>query len=353
MSERGFWNTLTYPAIGLAPMDGVTDAAFRYMVAKYGHPALVITEFTSVEGIRAGAERLLDDFLYSELERPVVAQVFGSDPEAFYVGALAAAALGFDGIDINMGCPAKNVAERGAGAALIRDPVRAKQIIRQVQRAVLDWANGISLEAGGVPERIFELVAARNPNPLRKLLPVSVKTRIGYDTVVITDWIRHLLETDPANISLHGRTLKQGYAGEANWDAIAQAAVIVHAEAPGTTLLGNGDVTSLDDAHRRITEYGTDGVLIGRAAFGNPWIFTGYQPTFEDRMAAALEHSCYLHSVLPGKGFIRIRKHLLDYCRGIDGAKDLRIRLMKITTLEEIEEILSGYAYPSRATLEG
>jgi len=344
MHPRGFWDNLTYPAIGLSPMDGVTDAAFRHMVAKYGRPAVILTEFTSVEGIRAGATRLLDDFEYSEIERPIAAQLFGADPAAFYIGAVAAAALGFDGIDINMGCPAKNVTDKGAGASLIRDPERAKEIIRQARAGATAWSDGISLREAGVPEEIALMIERRQPTSGRRLLPISVKTRLGYDEIVVTDWMRHLLETEPANISLHGRTLKQGYTGDADWEAIGQAAGVVHAEGPGTTLLGNGDVHTLEDAHRKIAAYGTDGVLVGRATYGNPWFFQGYQASFEERMAAALEHARYLHTIFPGKGFIRIRKHLLDYCRGTDGAKELRMRLMRVNALEEIEEILRPYA---------
>ena len=343
MRHRGFWDNLTAPIIGLSPMDGVTDAAFRHMVAKYSRPSVIMTEFTSVEGIRAGATRLLDDFEYSEIERPIAAQLFGSDPDAFYIGAIAAAALGFDGIDINMGCPAKNVTEKGAGASLIRDPERAKAIVRQAQRAAQDWANGISARQAGVPEEVCQLIETRNPTPRRELLPVSVKTRLGYDHSVAEDWMRHLLEVEPVNISLHGRTLKQGYTGEADWDEIAKAAAVVHAEAKGITLIGNGDIQSLEDAHDRIKRYGTDGVLVGRATYGDPWFFSGHEASFEERMQAALEHARYLHTIFPGKGFIRIRKHLLDYCRGTDGAKELRMRLMRVNTLEDVEEILQPF----------
>lgn len=333
--ERGFWSQLDYPLIGLAPMDGVTDAAFRYIAAKYGKPDLIITEFTSVEGIRAGAERLLDDFAFDPIERPIVAQLFGADPAAFYVAAVLVSALGFDGIDINMGCPAKNVTGHGAGAALIRDPERAKEIVRQTRAGNEAWAKGISLEEAGVPANIIAKISVIGE---RKVLPVSVKTRIGYDSIVANDWVQHLLEVEPVNISLHGRTLKQLYTGLANWEVIKEAGEIIHQT--NTTILGNGDVKDMQDARTKITEYGVDGVLIGRATFGNPWLFQEHVPTWKERLSIALEHARYLHQLFPGPAFIRVRKHLLDYVKGNEGARDTRVALMRVTTLAEVEAIL-------------
>lgn len=335
---RGFWESLPLPIIGLAPMDGVTDAAYRFIMAKYGKPAVNITEFTAAEGIRAGAERLLDDFLYSEIERPVVAQIFGADPSAFRVAAAVAAALGFDGIDINMGCPAKNITDRGAGAALIRDPERATRIIQEARAGMTAWAKGASLQELGVPANLIAAIETRKPNEGRRLLPISVKTRLGVDSIVIGEWVKTLLEQELAALTIHGRTLKQLYSGEANWDAIASVAPLIH-EA-GTLALGNGDVHSLDDAHQKCQTYGVDGVLVGRATFGNPWFFTNTTATLEERLNIALEHARTLYQLFEGRGFIRIRKHLLDYTKGFDGAKELRMQLMRTNTLAEIEELL-------------
>lgn len=340
---RGFWANLPRPITGLSPMDGVTDAAFRYMVAKVGKPQVMMTEFTAAEGIRAGAERLLIDFLYEPLERPIAAQLFGSDPEAFVIAAAVAAALGFDGIDINMGCPAKNIAERGAGAALILDPDRARALIRATREGVRRWAEGEALEQLGVPENICQAVAGRRAelgltDADRRDLPVSVKTRIGYAQVTVEEWIRHILEEQPVAISIHGRTLKQLYTGQADWEAIGRAAAIIRPA--GTLVLGNGDIQDLADGYRRVEHYGLDGFLVGRATFGNPWFFTGHTATLEERLTAALEHSRHLDRVMEGRAFIRMRKHLLDYTRGFEGARELRQQLMRVTTLAQVEEIL-------------
>ncbi|HSI20387.1 MAG TPA: tRNA-dihydrouridine synthase [Verrucomicrobiae bacterium] len=341
--ETGFWQSLPRPIFGLSPMDGVTDAAYRFVVAKYGKPHIIMTEFTAAEGIRAGAERLLVDFLYDPIERPIAAQLFGSDPDAFRIASAVSAALGFDGIDINMGCPAKNIADRGAGASLILDPPRAKAIIRSTREGIRQWAEGASLLEIGVPENIAQAVEVRRASlglssGDRRILPVSVKTRVGVTDIVIEEWVRHLLEEEPAAITIHGRTLKQLYTGLADWDAIARAAAIIHTT--DTLALGNGDVQSLEDAEERVKQYGVDGILVGRATYGNPWLFTGYEASFEEKMAVALEHAHYLDKVMEGKAFIRMRKHLMDYTKGFEGARELRQRLMKITTLTEVEEIL-------------
>ena len=323
-------------------MDGVSDASFRAIVAKYGHPSLTITEFTAAEGIRAGAVRLLEDFRYCEEERPVLAQLFGSDPTAFYPATLAACWLGFDGIDINMGCPAKNVADRGAGAALIRDPDRAQEIVRVTKQAVADFAKGVTMEEGGVHPAVIASVYARNLEEGRTVtpqaLPVSIKTRVGYNEISIDTWIEVLLATKPVAITLHGRTLSQLYRGLADWEAIALGAK--RAKEEGVIALGNGDVQSVADAKERCAQYGVDGVLIGRAAFGNPWLFAEHEATFEERCAVALEHARYAWKLTPDTRFLRMRKHLLDYITGHEGAKELRVQLMHAKTLADVEAVL-------------
>src|SRR5947209_12350467 len=320
MKYPSFWDTLQQPVIGLAPMDGVTDAPCRTMHGLYGRPDVVLTEFTNVEGLWRGSDRIYRDFLYTPAERPAVAQIFGCRPEYFYKAAHVVCELGFDGVDINKGWPARTVANKGGGAALIRMPDTAKAIIRATQQGVRDWANGQTLEDVEMDphriERIHQMNEERvriwgdNPRIERRLLPVSVKTRLGYDSIVITDWVQELLELEPAVITIHGRTLAQHYKGEANWDAIAAAAEIVRKT--DTFILGNGNIHNLYEAAQRIRATGVHGVLIGRATFGNPWLFrdrdqmkkllneninlTAEQlpniiPSREERFLMALEHA--------------------------------------------------------------
>ena len=199
--DSGFWNNLKKPIIGLAPMDGVTDASFRYMVCKHSKPSVVMTEFTNVEGLARGATVMLRAFVYSEIERPVVAQIYGVEVDSYYKSAVMLCAMGFDGIDINMGCPANKVAKRGSGAGLIQTPELAKEIIRSCKKAVKDWGEGISLMEAGVHPDILEVV---NVVGERKVIPVSVKTRVGYDQDIVQEWVKHLMEEQPATISMHG-----------------------------------------------------------------------------------------------------------------------------------------------------
>jgi len=337
--NRGFWNKLGSPIIGLSPMDGVTDAPFRYMISKYSKPSLIMTEFCNVEGLARGAVSMLKEFIFNESERPIVAQIYGMELDSFYKVTLMCCYLNFDGIDINMGCPAKKVARRGSGAGMIRIPDHAKKVIQSVKKACQDWSNGITLEEAKIrPKIITALKKMRTEEGSRTLLPVSVKTRIGLDKIVTKDWIKVLLEEKPANISLHGRTLKQMYLGEANWDEIAKAAQIC--KNSDTTLLGNGDIKTIKDAKEKIKKYGVDGVLVGRATFGNPWFFSKHKPSQKDRFKAAIEHSKYFEDNYMENTFFAMRKHLSWYCRGFDGAKEIRTKLMQSNSTHDVERIL-------------
>jgi len=350
-------------------MDGVTDAPNRTMHGLYGRPDVVLTEFTNVEGLWRGSDRIFRDFLYTPAERPVVAQIFGCQPEYFYKAAHVVCELGFDGLDINMGCPASSIANRGGGAALIRMPETAKAIIRASQQGVRDWANGQTLEDLEMEPQRIQRIRQMNEERVhiwgdsatieRRLLPVSVKTRLGYDTIIITDWVQELLELEPHVIALHGRTLTQHYKGEANWDAIAAAAEIVRKT--DTLVFGNGDIHSLYEAAQRIRTTGVHGVLIGRATFGNPWLFrdrvklkallnAGINPTHEDlpdpeptreeRLLMALEHA-RVHAKLKGEEhFIELRKHMGWYLGHFPGAKRIRNELVRIHSLADVERII-------------
>jgi tRNA-dihydrouridine synthase B len=368
---QSFWNRLPQPIIGLAPMDGVTDAPCRTMHGLYGRPDVVLTEFTNVEGLWRGSDRIFRDFLYTPAERPVVAQIFGCRPEYFYRAAHVVCELGFDGVDINMGCPARSIANKGGGAALIRMPETAKAIIRATQQGVRDWANGQTLEDLEMDPARIQRIRQMNEDRVRiwgdmarverRLIPVSVKTRLGYDSIVITDWVRELLELEPAVISLHGRTLVQHYKGEANWDAIAAAAEIVRKTS--TLILGNGDIHTLYQAAQRIRASGVNGVLIGRASFGNPWLFQRKEtlrellrkgiaptpenlpeilPTRKERLLMALEHA-RVHARLKGEDhFVEMRKHMGWYLGHFPGAKRVRNELVRINSLADVERIIQA-----------
>lgn len=360
--HSNFWQNLSKPVIGLSPMDGVTDAAFRYMVAKYGKPSVIFTEFINVEGLAHGAVKTLPAFLYDSSEHPIIGQIYGITPENFYQAAFIVAELGFDGIDINMGCPSKAVSGHGGGAGLIKTPKLACDILRTAKLAAADWAAGKTLQEAGVHQDLLPFIRKQQKvhggPPPRRLLPVSVKTRLGYEKVITESWIETLLSCEPDNITLHGRTLKQMYSGEADWNEIAKAAAIVHAAKHPTTILGNGDVKSLPDALEKIKRYGVDGALIGRAVFGEPWIFNdAAPPDLNEKFRIALEH-CLKHeeifrvnraadsTLTPGQIFAPMKKHLGWYCRGFAGAKELRMQLMACDSSSQVEEVLKHHQLP-------
>lgn len=375
-----FWSTLPRPIIGLSPMDGVTDATFRSIIAQQGKADVTFTEFTHVHDVCRGPDVLLETLVYSEAERPMVAQLYGKDPDLFYQAAHAVCELGFDGVDINMGCPSKNVASSGSGAGLIRAPGLAQEIIRATRRGIEDWAGGQTLErAGFKPARVAAIQRLNDRRagarlPARRSIPLSVKTRLGYESVTVEAWVEHLLRERPAAISLHGRTLRQMYRGTADWSAIARAAAL--AKGTGTLLLGNGDVQDLDEVVRRVRETGVDGVLVGRAVLGAPWFFRakeaaracasrdgadrlcGEAVTIEERFAVLLDHAQQFQALCGRDQFHRMRKHLGWYCKAFPHAAALRARMFRASCVEDVETVIADYraqritAFPQTELLE-
>lgn len=344
--EKTLWQRLNKPIIGLSPMDGVTDVVYRTIQKKYGNPDILYTEFTSVEGICHNANRLLRDFTYTEEQRPIIAQVFGSTPEYFKQTAILLCELGFDGIDINMGCPAKTMHKQGSGAQLINTPELAKEIIRQTRQGITDYENGMrSKDCLDLSPRILEEVKKRNKavGNWPKKVALSVKTRVGFNTPVTKEWIKALLEESPEAIALHGRTLKQQYSGSASWEEIGKAVEI--AKGSGTLILGNGDVNSYQEALEKVETYGVDGVLIGRGSFGNPFVFNK-EKTDINIFEVALEH-CRLYEETykdDGKNkFLPMRKHLGWYAKGIKQAKQVRMKLFRAESADEVERVFKEF----------
>ncbi len=314
--SNNFWQELPKPFFVLAPMADVTDAAFRRLIAKYGKPDVTYTQFVSCDGLcSVGREALLPDLWYTQSERPIVAQFFGSKPENFLKCAQLAAELGFDGIDINMGCPDKSVCKQGAGAALIKNPSLAKEIIA----ATKEGSNG---------------------------LPVSVKTRLGDSKNIIDTWLPELLSAKPAVVIVHARTKKEMSKVPAHWDQVTRAVEI--ARGSGVLIVGNGDVVDLVDARAKATETGADGIMLGRAIFGNPWCFNPEKnwdtiPLVE-RLTTMIEHTKLFEEILgEHKNFAIMKKHYKAYVNGFDGAKELRMELMEAKTAADVEKITQGF----------
>lgn len=327
---RGFWEQLQKPIVVLAPMADVTDAAFRKLFAQYGKPDVTWTEFVSADGlVRApydnqdeqglsSQDKLRKDLLYTDAERPIVAQLFSSRPEMMEAAAAMVAEMGFDGIDINMGCPDKNIEKQGCGAAMIKNPENAAAVIAAAKR--------------GAPG-----------------LPISVKTRIGFNRIEdFESWISFLLKQDIACLTIHWRTRKEMSKVAAHWELAPQAVALRDAIAPQTVLLGNGDVTSLADAHEKVRATGIDGVMVGRGIFGNPWFFNPHIDREQDvsvaeRLSVMLEHTRLFTELLPHKNFAVMKKHYKAYVDGFTGAKELRVALMEARDVSEIEELVQAF----------
>jgi len=319
--ESGFWKKLKKPIMAIAPMSGVTDQAFRLMFAKYGKPSVFWTEFVPVAGFFSkGREHCLKTLSFLPKERPIVAQVFGADPSQFKRSAEEIVKLGFDGIDINMGCPDKDVEKKGAGAALIKNPDLAKEIILATKKG-----------AGK--------------------LPVSVKTRIGYSKNEINKWIPAILKAEPAALIVHLRTRDELYFVTAHWELAEKIIKLRDKYSPRTLILGNGDVKSAEEARKLVKKTGLDGVMIGRSILGNPWFFSKHIPTLNERLNAVIEHAEIFESFykeeIKKKGyckqFVSIRKHFHAYTKGFNGAKDLREKLMRVKNSAETKIVVKGF----------
>jgi tRNA-dihydrouridine synthase len=361
-----FWHNIPKPIIGLSPMDGVTDASFRLMVAKHGGPDITVTEFVNVDALIHAPHTLLRDFSYAEIERPIIAQIYGHHPALFYHAAHVVCEMGFDGLDINMGCPAKNVAAAGSGAALIRTPDLARAIIKAARQGIQDWCAGQTLGDLKLSANLIEGVKISNEHhsrasaPIeRRPIPLSIKTRIGYDEIVVEEWIQTLLAEKPAAIAIHGRTLKQGYKGDADWDAIARAVDV--AKSSDVLILGNGDLRDMSDVYRRVLQSGVAGVLLGRAAQGNPWIFRAkdslkrallcgdarpmpsHPIDLDERFRVIVEHAQHFEAYVQVRTFVGMRKHLIWYCRDFHGAAELRTKMARVNNVAQVIECLREY----------
>ncbi len=315
---NNFWHNLQKPIFVLAPLADVTDAAFRRIIAKYGKPDVCWTEFVSADGLarapEEGRKKLLKDLEYTEGERPIVAQFFTSHPEYMFEAAKLARELGFDGVDINMGCPDQGVVRQGAGACLIKTPDVARSLIR----AAKDGASG---------------------------LPVSVKTRVGFNQVELEAWLPELLAENPALITLHARTKKEMSKVPACWEFVKRAVEIRNGSGKDTLIFGNGDAKDLSDARRKVEETGCDGVMLGRAIFGNPWLFSEQVPTLEEKLRVCVEHTKLFEELLGEyKNFAIMKKHFKAYINGFDGAVELRGKLMETNSAREVEAIIANFS---------
>lgn len=303
-------------------MDDVTDTVLRQMFCTISRPDVFFTEFTSVEALcnKKGRDHALPRLKFAKFERPIVAQIWGINPEFFYQTAKDLSQMGFDGIDINMGCPESRVLQKGTCAALIKNHQLAKEIIEATIKG-----------AGG--------------------LPVSVKTRLGLQKIETEEWIGFLLGFPLAAISIHGRTAKEMSKVSAHWDEIKKAADLRNQLNPDVLIIGNGDVLDRLDGLEKIKESGIDGIMIGRGIFKNVWAFDQnprFQRPLKRQLDLVITHAKLFEAVWgKTKNFASLRKFFKSYIHAFPGASDLRTQLVQTNSLKEVAAIIKNFKIPA------
>ncbi len=312
------WKTLKKPFFVLAPMDDVTDVVFRELVTTTAPPDVFVTEFTNVEAICSkGKESQIRRLLFTEHQRPIIAQIWGIEPAHYEETAALVQEMGFDGIDINMGCPERTVVKNGACAAFIKNPKLAKEVIEATRR--------------GAPQ-----------------LPLSVKTRIGFSTIQTEEWISFLLQQKLNALIVHGRTAKEMSKVPAHWDEIAKVVELRNTIAPETIIVGNGDVKNYAEGLARVQESHVDGIMIGRGIFTNMWAFQKssqyHVPTIHERISLLTQHiRMYEKQWGSTKRFEVLKKFFKIYISEFAGAAELRATLMETKTYEDVYQIADEF----------
>lgn len=318
--NRFRWNTLTRPFSVLAPMEYVTDSPFRRMVVHCGAPDVMVSEFTHVEKVTAAHNTDTHNrLLYHTEERPLVAQIWGTSPPHTFSAVKKLINLGFDGIDINMGCPMPRAIEQGACSALIKNPSVAKEMFLAAREA-----------AGGS-------------------VPVSIKTRLGVDRVITESWAEFLLSLKPDALTVHGRIARQMYRGSANWNEIGKVVAMRDAMDSDTVIIGNGDVQSLDEIREKRERYGVDGVMVGRAILKNPLLFRKDRKSIDSLSSDERIQLLWCHATLcrdslgQTLGFTVVKKYLKTYVNDFGHSAQLRNILGRTRSFEEFHLVLAPY----------
>ena len=306
--SKQFWQDLPKPIIGLAPMDGYSDSAFRRICKEVNPNIVTVTEFTSADGLHFSAEKLKKKLYFDPSEQPVIAQIFGKNVETFVTATKVCEDMGFSGIDLNMGCPSKKVVKSEHGVALRKNPDLACKLVEAVANATN--------------------------------LPVSVKTRLGWSNGDdLVDFGLAVQNAGADMICIHARTYQVPYKVAPQYEEVYNLKSALR-----IPVIGNGGIESLADGERYCSSL--DGFYIGQATFGNPWIFTGQKPErFIDRLPVILNHAKYLIEHKGDRvGTREIRKHLLAYVKGVWGAKPYKKYLSTVESFDQIKQILQEIA---------
>ncbi len=315
---QSFWQQLPKPFFVLAPMEEVTDTVFRRIISSCGRPDVMVTEFTSVEGLASeiGRSKVIHRLQYTTEEQPLVAQIWGITPEHYYQAGVYAREQGFAGLDINMGCPVKKVIKQGACSALIKNPQLASDIIQAAKEGAGD-------------------------------IPVSVKTRIGFGEIQTEEWIGFLLQHKLSALTVHGRTVKELSDYPAHWDEIGKVIELRNQAKLDTVIIGNGDITSYQQGLAMAEQYKVDGIMIGRGVFHNPWIFNPdidhNTLSTEIKVQKLIEHiQLFDQTWGQEKNFAVMKKCFKMYLNNFPGASEIRSQLMSCNNPEECIEVLNN-----------
>ncbi|MDP2585251.1 MAG: tRNA-dihydrouridine synthase [Candidatus Levybacteria bacterium] len=314
---RNFWKDLKKPILIQAPMEDVTDTVFRQIIAKCGTPDVFFTEFTNVEGMCSrGKDKVGQRLIFTPNEHPIVAQLWGLTPSKFLETAKLVKTMGFDGIDINMGCPEKRVVKKGSGGELINNPTLAKEIVL----ATREGANG---------------------------LPISVKTRIGVKDIQTEKWLGFLLKLSLDAITIHGRTVAEMSSGLPHWDEIGKVAKLRDSMKLKTLIIGNGDIKRRKEAFEKCEKYKLDGIMIGRGIFDNLWIFNKNVKleniSYQEKLKLLTEHIKLFNKTWEKtKNFSLMKKFYKIYISGLPDAKNIRMKLMEFKSAKETLKFLKS-----------
>lgn len=307
-----FWNQFEKGFTILAPMEGVTDIAFRQVVARAARPEIFYTEFTNVNSYASekGRHNALERFRYEPTEQPIVAQIWGTKPEMIAETAAALKELGYPAVDLNMGCPDRHVVATGGGSGLIRTPELAKEGIRAAKTAGL---------------------------------PVSVKTRLGYSRVdEWRDWLTNVLEEKPAALTVHLRTKKEMSKVEAHSELVPEILALKNELSPETKLIINGDIKNRQDGQKYIDQ-GADGIMIGRGVFTNPFCFEkDPREHSRDELIALMEYHLDLYEKYELAPYDPLKHFYKIYINNFPGASDIRAQLMQTKSIAEARELIRG-----------
>lgn len=306
------------PIMILAPMEDVTDTVFRRIVMECGRPDLFFTEFVNADGICSpGYQGVSKRLKFENIEKPLIAQIWGNNPVHYSESIKLLKEQGFDGIDINMGCPERSVVSKGCCSALIKDKPLAKELIQTAKEA-----------AGN--------------------LPVSVKTRIGYNEIATEEWLGFLLEQDITALTVHGRTTKEMSLVPAHWDEIGKAVKLRDTMKKDTLIIGNGDVQSYEDALLKYHTFGVDGIMIGRGIFHNPWVFNADKPveniTVQEKIELLIKHITLFDTTWgKTKPYHILKKYFKIYISGFPDAANIREELMNKETPQDAITFLNQF----------